>query len=527
MNEEALRAGFDRLGWVWDPERGVSPDQEKVISLGLEQPLTTLVMKAPQILAVNYGWTHNKHILALDKGMGKTVTYLTAAFRGAPEYVVIACPTNAMAAQRREILAHFPFYADRFTFVRGQAAQRYKQWRTPNVRVFITTTATLQSDIGGRELTKGTGRNSQVIAPPWLLSTHLDHLGIDEFHKYLRRRSKTWEQLKKLKPETLILDSGSPVSGGPHDLWPALNLCDPKFWSSYWNYVKQFCLCDEGWGGKGQVPIGPKADVQPWRNAIAPYVFSRKKDPRDFPPKSRFFMDLDLPSWQRKLHDDLRNELFTMWSPDALHDGRPPKRDGDTAIGGMLIARNVGDAIYRARLSLICPQALDPSLPVGAGIEAIAEDAEDLEHFVLTTPFRAPIPFLKAYLESKGRRVWVLSGGLGIDPDRQDAIIDEFQRVGGVCIQTTKYATSYEFIRGPEHNYCLGYEHDPEDNKQAEDRMQRLSSTRPSFHWYVRFAGTYDSDQMERIIMKGENIFQMMDKGKYWDPRALLDHEGF
>ena len=108
-------------------------------------------------------------------------------------------------------------------------------------------------------------------------------------------------------------------------------------------------------------------------------------------------------------------------------------------------------------------------------------------------------------------------GGLGIDPDEQDRIIREFQEVGGALIQTTKYATSYEFLHGPEHNYCLGYEYDPEDNKQAEDRLQRISSTRPSFHWYVRFSGTYDEELMEQIIMKGRNVNNLLDKGKYWD----------
>jgi hypothetical protein len=480
-----------------EPEREKSPDQIRVEELGLKQPLTTINFTAPQLLYHYFGATHRKHIQSMDKGMGKTVAYLSVAFIGQPEYVIIVCPSNAMGAQRREILRHFPFYADKFTFVRGQKAQRYKLWRKPGNRVWITTPATLQTDLGGRELRKGSGQYSGSNVPAWVTSSHLDHLQGDEFQKYCRRpKSGTFKLLKKLHPETLILDSGSPVSTGPHELWPALHLVDRKFWSSYWGYIDRFCVTHDGIFGKEI--IGPK-NVDQWRMATSPYVFHRQKDPRDYPPKSRFIMDLELEPWQRKLHDQLRNELWAT-----------------TDSGVILTARNTLDALYRARLGLICPKALDSSFGIGAGIEAIADDAAELSHFVVSTPFRAPIPHLRAYLESLGRQVWVLSGGLGIGPDEQDRIIAEFQSTGGCLIQTIKYATSYEFIHGPEHNYFLGYEYDPEDNKQAEDRFQRISSTRPSFHWYVRFLGTYDEELIENLVIKGQNVTRLMNEGRAW-----------
>ena len=107
-------------------------------------------------------------------------------------------------------------------------------------------------------------------------------------------------------------------------------------------------------------------------------------------------------------------------------------------------------------------------------------------------------------------------GGLGIDPNTLDSIIRDFERNGGVLIQTILYATSYEFLE-PEHQYFLGYEYDPEANKQAEDRMSRLSSTKPSTHWYVRFRGTYDEDLIERLVIKGENVNRLMNEGRYWE----------
>jgi hypothetical protein len=480
-----------------DLVRDPSPDQLKVMELGLKQPLSTLEMKAPQLLGYNYGLTHKKYILSMDKGMGKTVVYLTAGLNGEPEYVIIVCNTSAMAAQRREILRHFPFYADKFVFVRGQAHQRYKLWRRPEVRIFITTMATLQSDLGGRRLSKFHEGRSNSIVPPWVTSTALDHLQLDEFHKYIRRpKSASFKLLKTLKPDTMCLDSGSPVSSSPADLWPALHLCDRQFWSSYWGYVNHFCITNEGPWGKEI--IGPK-NVDQWRQATGRTVFHRVKDPRDYPAKNRHILDFDLPDWQRKIHDDLRNELWAF-----------------TKEGNIITARNTGDALYKARIALICPKVLDPSFGVGAGIEGIIEDGADLSHIVISTPFKEPIPHLRAALEASGRRVWVLSGGLGIDPDTQDRIIREFETQGGALIQTILYATSYEFINGPEHNYFLGYDPDPENNKQAEDRFQRVSSTHPSFHWYIRFSGTYDESLIERLVHKGQNVSRLMNERRHW-----------
>ncbi len=69
--------------------RDPSPDELKVIELGLKQPLSTIDMKAPQLLGVHFGKSHKKFILSMDKGMGKTIVYLTAGLDGFPEYVVI------------------------------------------------------------------------------------------------------------------------------------------------------------------------------------------------------------------------------------------------------------------------------------------------------------------------------------------------------------------------------------------------------------------------------------------------------
>ena len=484
--------------------RDPSPDELKVEALGLKQPLPTIRFTAPQLIAYNYGLHHKKFLLSMDKGMGKTIVYLSILLKGNPEHVVICCPTNAMGAQRRELLRHFPEYADRFVFVRGQAHQRAKLWQTPGAKIFICTAATFQTDCGGRELRKGSGQSSTAIVPPWVLSAqHFDGLGDDESHKTLRNRtSKRCGQLKELHPQREIFSSGSMASKGPQDVWAMLNIVDPKFWSSYWKYVHQFCIVEDM--GFGKTILGPR-NIDAWRNAVSPYIFHRKKDPRDYPPKNRHIIDIDLEPWQQKLHDSLRDSLWAF-----------------TKDGGLITAQNALDALIKIRMGMICPKYLDESFGWGAGLEGIVADAQDAElsHFAISTPYRRPLDHIERYLRSCGYNVYILSGNRGLGPDEIDNIITQHQRTGGVLLQTIKFATSYEFL-GFEHNYFLGYEFDREDNLQAEDRWSRQSSTLPCYHWYIRHPNTYDEILIERMVERGQNVNMLMNDRKYWSEAGL------
>ena len=446
-------------------------------------------MTAPQLLATDFTGKRKKIILGLDKGMGKTIVYLISSFLAGAKYIVILCPRNAMSSQRRDILKYIPEWSEDFTFVRGQKAQRAKQWASGK-KIFITTAATFQADLAGRAGSK----TSDAIIPKQVLK-NLDVLVADEFQKFLRNRtSKTFHQLKEVvhktaTPELIILSSGSAVSKGPQDIWPALHLLDPKLFSSYWKYVDTYCVVDDTSFGK-QI-IGPK-NVESWRRVVGPYFFFRRKDTRDYPPKQRMFLDIELDPWQQKLHDDLRRELLAI-TPDQ----------------NLLLAKNSLEAIYKCRLSLICPKVLHPSYGYGTAIETITDDITDseLSHAVVSTPFRTPIPHLEAYLHSKGLNTWTLTGGQGIDADEMDKRIAAWTQRGGVMIQTIKFAQSYELLAA-QNMYMLGAEWDPEENKQAEDRIHRLTSDKNKCVniWYTRHLDTYEETLLEGLMEKSHNI---------------------
>lgn len=481
---------FDKFRFDGDGTIELSADQYKVLDLGLQQPLSTATLSAPQILANNFGVKRKRFVLSLDKGMGKTLTYLSIMQGLGAERFVILCTKNAMATQRREILKFFPQWADKFTFVHANGSKgralRKEQWENDAKPIKITTYATFISDIGLRTPGSGQTAGPKIIPARYLGGAAEGFIG-DEFHRVLRgRNTKLLPALKEAAPQALILSSGSAVSKSPADLWPALHVIDHKFWSSFWNYVGAYCLVSEGRFGKSIDGPNP-ARVPAWRQAIGPYLFHRKKDPRDYPPKMRSFLDVELEPWQQHLHDQLREELMA------------DLPSGDLALAGTSL-----EAVYKCRLSLICPQVLDPAFGPGASLEAILDDycGSELRSAVISTPFKKPFPFIERFFASHNIPVTMVNGDLIKDADHLDATIKQWEQRGGIFLQTIKFAQSYELDQFTNDMYMLGYEYDPEDNEQAEDRIHRETTKMAKNIWYLRCLDTYDEEHVDILVNK-------------------------
>lgn len=515
-------------------------DHELVIKWGLKQPFEFLVQQGKplrdfQLVARHRIKQAKRLILSLDKGTGKTLTVLSvfedpAVHKNISGFtVVILCPEKGIGSWLRDIQL-FPEHVDKFSVVRGSKGRRGELWRKPNARYFICTPATFLSDMGIRadkKLDDGNEVLAQAIVPKWLLQHQADAFVIDEFHRIMRRRqSKFFKYAEKAssivqKVEYLVLMSGSAVSKDPSDLWPALHLVDRKLWSSFWKYVYTWCeVADNGFGKQ---IVGPKLDrTDRWRAAVGPYVFHRTRDMLgdQLPPKSRFTLDVEMEPSQKKLHDTLMFESFA--------------QIGEGEDMDFIFASNTLVRLHKLRTALICPKALSPQLGYGAGIEAIYEDARDsgLTRYFMHTPFKAPIPFLADYLQQQGCRVWTLQGGVGLDEQNRrleqwrTSLVNAEPERPSVLISTTKYAESWECPEAS-YGYALGYEWDPEDNKQAEDRILRLGkSVAPVFWYYVRHRFAYDEEMLQTLIQKGMNreaMFEGWGRSRHWIQSQLTN----
>ena len=464
-------------------------DVDIVQALKLEQPLDTITLKAPQLLAYHYGLTHRRFIMSLDKGCGKTIAYLAVLYRANPQLanrVIIVCSENAKLAQRREIERHLNHWHFKWTFVRGTKDQRRKQWNNPKAQVFICTYDTLQADMGERS--KSSGR----ICPDWVTSADM---AFDEWHKKLRTyKSGLFKMLKKqFTTGRMIFSSGSSGGKGVHSMWAVLHLCDPIKFKAYWPYVNRWSIIEETYFGKKMFGC---TNISGWRKFVASNIFHRRKDLKDYPPKTRQALEVEMEPWQRKIHDSLRDELYA-----------------ELGDGDLFVATNKMVALIRLQQFMMCPKVLDPSLPYGAGLEGIWADVEEAEltHFVISVPFKDPIPHIEEFFRGKGLHVGRLMGGDGCDVDEIARRIALWTKKGGVMIQTIQFAESYE-LPASRVMYMLGYLHDPEQNSQAEDRIHRdiRVTPWPVDIYYVKHLGAYDEKILEAMSDNADNLHFLM-----------------
>jgi hypothetical protein len=490
------------LDWVHsfpaEMERVGIDDATLVDELALEQPRPNLVqLKNPQLVGTQFGKEHRRFILSLDKGMGKTLVYMQIAAECGVQDILILCTRNAMLRQEEEINKHFPEWKDDIVFVKGDNIDREKAWNK-SALIHCATYATFLADMGHRKMPGRQGLSTRICPP------HYDtpeFIVCDEYHRVLRNRSKrekknaTLELLKLLGTGFhLVLSSGSAANKGPHSMWAALNLCAPKVFTSYWGYVNTYCVVDDTPFGKQIVGV---KNVPKWRHAIAPYCFHRKKDLKDYPPKTRQALPVEMEPWQKKVHDDLKKDLIAILPSDAI-----------------LIAPNTLAATHKIRQLMICPRFLDESLGWGAGLEGIWEDVEtsELTHYVITTPYTGPMPLIGEFFKEKSKgklQPYYLRGGMDMDAMRES--IQQWTKNGGPMIQSIEFAESYE-LPASRIMYMLGYSHDPERNMQAEDRIHRDIRVTPDpvDIYYVKHKGGYDEKILEALTLHSDNVHYLM-----------------
>lgn len=485
---------------------------------------------------VFFGVKRPRIVVALDKGLGKTRVALQIALNLGASRIAIMCSKNATLTWRNEIRKWWPEMLPYFQRVDARVAaggrvynysagERAQIWRRAMDADNIITCGTFATHIADYGLRTYKGQLVDGNMPAGLLE-EMDLIITDEFHKFMRRRdSKTHQLLGKISDmdfARIVQETGSPVSRDPSDLWPALNVCDRKLWGSYWRYVKTYCEVSET--GFGKKVEGPKLKTIPgWRQSIAPYVFRRTKEDADvvgtIPKKNRSILPVEMDSKTAEIYyymeENYMLELEKLARDDRLElveegfnpEEQQPKGEAFQQAWDVLFFANSLQLMYGLRLMAICPKAVHPDLPYGSGIEAIVDEfneEEKMMHGVVFTPFKKPIPYLKEYIEKHTEMpCYVLQGG--VSPDEREMLIDKWRKTGGFVLATVAYSQSFELIEAST-SWHLGYDPDGEANKQAEDRLNRLSSPAPTFHRYIMMKGTRDEVMLHNLITSGMNV---------------------
>jgi len=427
-----------------------------------------------------------KHLLLADQmGTGKTVTAL-AALRTAGALVhwesfaefmettkvLILCPRHKILdwceAARKWLYEDVPITAPM------SAAQRKKAIVEFERGLFVTNWEALW-------------------ATPELLKHKWAWFIGDEAHRVKNRKAKRTKALQHLRPEYLLLLTGTPVERAAHDLWSLLKILDPNGFPSYWAWAYQFCV----FGGHPQYP-------RPLRSRNLPMLW-----------------DILQPHYLRRTRmecfglDDPPIEITTVQlSPAHLAAYNRIKADTVEILG---LGKGIGARKAQALSQVaVHPDLLD--LQGGFSVGVVDYDTgklaycvdlcvtaiEEGERPVVYCVYRRSVELLIILLAEKGLRVaWFYGGHTTEDMHKN---IGAF-RSGDADVLVSTVASGGEGTDLPEATLMI-FMTVPWSSTQFTQAISRMMRPREDLPAVVLLAahGTVDRTIIQKVTEKGANV---------------------
>lgn len=441
-----------------------------------------------------------------DAGLGKTAGASTIGARAKCRRWLILCPDNAFSVWgcnpnykdltiKDWILKQWPDAQIEVEPIWGSPWERERLWNDhrplmgPNdILIQVCTPDTFIRDWAVKV---GTAKKKKVVLksrPNYLVP---DIIIFDEAKRIRNKDTMTFQTLNRYlsyyNVQYFIPMTGTP-GHLPKDFWTMLHCIAPKLFGSYWQFVNTFHeVIDNGFGKE----IAGARNLDAWHKVLGQHFSVIKEDDEGIaeqrPPLTRQLLPITMDDDQKKLYDELHKELMYYVEQDDK----------------LIIAQNEFTLGTRLRQALICPRILSPSLGIGAAIKDFAETADPEQHNVIFTPFTSAFEHFECFLSSKGFQVQTLQGGIGT-PERDSRLL-LFQRGGGVCICSILYAQAFS-LEPATKAFFIGYDWDPDNNRQAEKRLHRLTTLTPIACYYYTFRSTFDEKLAYIVNIKAENM---------------------
>lgn len=432
------------------------------------------VMDDYQVEGRDFLANNGRTFTMLPVGAGKTCVVLSAARELGIKTLTVLCSGNALWTWYRQCHEWLPPEITSRTCVieKMNVEQRKRAWNDPYHRLIIGKVGTFRRDY------------EHIGSVPTMVAG-------DECQKFLRNRARvTTQNIVEYFNATkyAALTSGTGISRGRQDFYPALQALRPDRFKSYWRYVNQYMYTNRS--PFGMEILGPRNTPQ-FREVTADTIF-RPKSAVILPEIIRSRLSVEMHPIQAKMYNELKERMFVYLES-----------------GELLLTQNTLALVTRLRQILCCPKILDPSIPTyGAGIENALDhmdEEDDRVHCVWFTPFTDAIPYMREALMKAGHPEPVIFRH-GMDM-YELAEAEERYRNNPKCqaICSIMYAQSYELETGNP-AYFIGYSFNPDDNEQGEGRLRRKTTQRNSINsYYLHNLNTYDDRCLDILGRKTLN----------------------
>lgn len=442
--------------------------------------------------------THERCLLALAPGLGKTATAITAAAKlleeGEIQTVGIVAPKSLLKHWQNEIdrwaddwstILHTDFtdqpLDSNWLIVNYAALSLHKlppEFETVDLVIFDETI-----------LLKTWNRVQRIVEDKrrWVFKTN--------------RVQFAFELAKKV-PRVWML-SGGPTSKFVDDLWAQFHILDPKRFSSYWRFAKDYCQVESNQWGESVIGNQPGAIKRIHENYADIFLARSQDQVLDLP--DWIFEEIEVPMARKQ--ETLYTQMYMDWVATLATNP-----DG-TEI--QLTAPNV-----LAQVTRLTQIASNPII-LGHGITAISPKWQaviDLLELrpkpaIIWTRFIETAKRMKDHLAKEGYSVGLLIGETSADTRAK--IVEAFQR-GNIDViiahpAVGKFGLTLTAART---TYYLENSYDGDDYYQSLHRVRRIGTTHAPLVIHVKSIHADGSPTIDHLITevlenKAETTFKV------------------
>jgi len=300
----------------------------------------------------------------------------------------------------------------------------------------------------------------------------------DEAHR-LRGRNSLWTKAAyKVRSRYNWSLTGTPVVNNPGDFFPLLKMIDPKTFTSYWRFVRNYCWVEYNGFSWDVKHVRPEM-LRPFRELIYTYMLRRKLDDvlPDIPSQLETIIDVPLePKWLKAHQEAKKNWVLEHPSIESVDIASI----GELIITLRKITGVLSEAKLRATMDLIEDRQSEPIV-----VFVWFKDSGDRLYEEIQRKFT-------------NRPVVYVSGD--DPPQKRSRMVDQWRNAEGGPILIATIASLMEGENLQRAAHCIMYEEDylPANNDQAVARLRRSGQKRPVHVYHLHCTKTID-ESVHRI----------------------------
>lgn len=351
---------------------------------------------------------------------------------------------------------------------------------------------------------------AQITARQWGM------LIADECHYLRGYKSARSKNVRKLAPSIpyRIMVTGTPCLNRPVELWPILNVIDPKEWESLYRYAVRYCnMIKTRWGmdmsgssneAELSYILRSRYMIRRLKADVMPQLPKKTRQIIEIPHEHAAEVKHEIEMW-----DSEEEKLNNLRLVAELAKASENEEDYREAIANL----KTGMSVAFSEIALMRKKIAEIKLPIC--VDFIMDTLEDGEESLVAFSWHKVLSSgIHSAMSSKGISSVLIDGDVPVNI-RQERI-DQFQQGKARVFSGTIGSCGVgNTLTRSHHVIFTEADWTPANLSQAEDRLARIGQTENVLVQHLVLEGSLDSRMLKRVVEKQEILDAILDNPCY------------